>query len=173
MNSLLLDADIVIELHRMGIWHKFIACNQVTLPSSVFEEAHCYRNKKGRIHPTNLRSDLKAARILKKEATAIEVASVQNQFAPVLAPYLHTGELEAIAILQKEKTPTMKFCTADGTAWWATVLLDLGDRLISCEEALKQSGLMRSVHNKLSEKRFKKELRVYQEYKVRGLGLRI
>jgi len=173
LNSLLLDADITIELHVMGIWDKFVASNQVILPSSVFQEASFYKDRKGRRHPTNLNRDLKDGKIQRRQATAIEIGSIQGRFDQALGPSLGLGELEGLAILQREKTPHMKFCTADAAAWWATVLLDLGDRLISCEEALKQSGLMRSVHNKLSEKRFREKLGVYQEYKVRGFGLRI
>lgn len=172
MNSLLLDADITIVLHEMGIWDEFIARNSVTLPSSIFGEAHFYKNKKGRIHPTNLRRELEDGKISRKGATVAEIGSIQDRFDPVLGPSLGTGELEALVILQKGEIPAVRFCTADGAAWWACVLLDLGDTLISCEEALNQSGLSRSLHKKLAERRFKEKLRVYQEYRVTGLGLR-
>ncbi len=56
MKSILLDANVVIELHSFEIWYKFISVNKVHVPSSIVRdrrginepgEAHCAFPKKG------------------------------------------------------------------------------------------------------------------------------
>lgn len=118
-----------------------------------------------------LQPDIDGGRIDIIDCDATEVAPVSaacERFAD-----LHAGELESLAIMRRPGQD-MLFCTADGGAIRAAVMLDLLERTVSLEELLKQVGLPRDFsdreHLQFSERRFQQAVRQANIDKVQGLG---
>jgi hypothetical protein len=85
---------------------------------------------------------------------------------------LHTGELESLAILARPGQ-TALFCTADGGAIRAAVMLDLTEKLVSLEDLLRRAGLQRSFTEEddlqFSDKAFKRAVARASIDKIQGL----
>lgn len=86
---------------------------------------------------------------------------------------LHTGELESLTILSRPEQDAL-FCTADGGAIRAAVMLDLTEKLVSMEELLRRTSLQRSFAGKddlqFSEQAFQRAVKRASIDKVQGLG---
>ncbi len=170
LNLLLLDADVVIDAHRLGIWDKLIAQNRVHIGSVVLRtEVGYYIDNRGRRRNINLMPQHRANKITELSATLVEQRVLKERFDAVFGPKLDPGETESIVIL--ERTHELTFCTFDQAAIIAVVLLDIGNRVISFEILLKQCGLSRRAEKKHSEERFKQFVERAQLMRVMGQGL--
>jgi hypothetical protein len=172
LNLLLLDADVVIDAHRLGMWDKLLAQNKVHIGSVVLRtEVEYYIDNKGRRRNINLMSQHRAKKITELSATLAEQRILRERFDAVLGPKLDPGETESLVLL--ERTPELTFCTFDYAAITAVVLLDMGNRVISFETVLKKCGLSRKLQRKHSEERFKHIVKTAQLMRVMGQGLNI
>lgn len=171
MNSLLPDADVVIDIHRLGFWQQFTEKNRVHIASTVLKvEALFYFDSKNRKRQINWKHELTKHRLVEVSATISEMKGLQNKFDLALGPKLGLGELECLAILERQKD--LKFCTLDKAAINALALLDLEDRGISLENALTECGLQRNLPDKYSDKRFKRCVKQGQQMRIMGQGLK-
>jgi len=106
------------------------------------------------------------------ECDAAEVAQVRNRCCKFAE--LHPGELESLAILCRLGQDAL-FCTADGGAIRAAVMLDLTENFVSLEELLRRANLPRSFTDKVdlqySDQAFKRAVKRASIDKVQGLGL--
>jgi hypothetical protein len=172
LNLLLLDADVVIDAHRLGMWDKLLVQNKVHIGSVVLRtEVEYYIDNKGRRRNINLMSQHRAQKITELSATLAEQRILRERFDAVLGPKLDPGETESLVLL--ERTPELTFCTFDYAAITAVVLLDMGNRVISFETVLKKCGLSRKLQRKHSEERFKHIVKTAQLMRVMGQGLNI
>jgi hypothetical protein len=162
---LLLDANVIIKLHELKIWDKFISVNKVHVPSSIVRdrrginepgEAHCAFLEKGERIDYDLRSDVAKGKIIEVHCDPFEIKIVQDKLDSLNGFNIQIGELEAIAYLVKGEKPDIKFCTADEAAIKNLVLLGMKNKAISLEKALKQCGLGREFKDHFSEKCLKK-----------------
>lgn len=171
LNSLLLDADVVIDAHSLGMWDKLLARNRVHIGSVVLRtEVDYYIDKNGRRRNINLISQHRAKKITELSATLAEQRILKERFDAMLGPKLDPGETESLVIL--ERVPELMFCTFDYAAITAAVLLDIGNRVISFETVLKKCGLSRRrLQRKHSEERFKHIVKTAQLMRVMGQGL--
>jgi len=172
LNLLLLDADVVIDAHRLGMWDKLLAQNKVHIGSVVLRtEVEYYIDNKGRRRNINLMAQHQAKKITELSATLVEQSVLRERFDAVLGPKLDPGETESLVLL--ERTPELTFCTFDYAAITAVVLLDMGNRVISFETVLKQCGLSRRLERKHSEERFKRIVKRAHLMRVMEQGLRL
>lgn len=180
MNSLLLDANVIIKLHELKIWDKFISVNKVHLPSSIIRdrrginepgEAHCAFPKKGERVDYDLRSDVARGKIIEVYCDPFEIKRVQDKLDSLNGPNIQIGELEAIAYLVKEEKPDIKFCTADIPAIKSLWFLKIEKHVISLETALKKCGLYRELKDQFSEKRFKSWMREAEIERIHRFNL--
>ena len=158
MRLLLLDADVVIELHRLGVWEQLIEKHEITLASTVLhDEARFYYapDTERKVY-LNLEDSLREGKILEASATAIELAAVLS--ALTKGPEVDAGELESLAVINRGGEP-YRFCSANEHAIAALVLLGYGSRGISPEKLLDNCGLHRRVADQFSEARFKTYVR--------------
>jgi hypothetical protein len=134
----LLDADVVIEAFRLGIWELLTTKVNVYVASTVSREAgHYFDAVTGARCIIDLPAEAAAGRITIVEADSAQMGQVQNSCRPFLLD-LHVGELESIALV---RTAGHSFCTADHAAAKAMAVLDLSDRAASLESVLKRNGL--------------------------------
>jgi len=156
LNIVLLDADVIIDLHRFGIWEQIAKRNQVKISSIVLrQEAYFYEDEHGGQHKIDL---LKNAGI-KFQEVSIEATIMREfikQFDRNIQEELHAGELEALCIIQNDKS--LHFCTSDKVAIKAIALIGSGSQGISFEELLKTSGITKRLKYKHTNEYFKKYL---------------
>ncbi|MBI4712473.1 MAG: hypothetical protein HY762_04105 [Planctomycetes bacterium] len=170
MHLLLLDADVIIDLHRFDLWDKICANNNVYVASTIINEVKGFDDDSGRWQNIDLISQV-GNTIQTIDSTLQEIHQIESKFNKAYLE-IHKGESESLAILLK--TPNMVFCTCDNAAVQALVLLDISNRGISVETMLKQSGISFShLESKHTEKRFKIYIQQGQQKKIQGIGLNI
>lgn len=170
MLLLLLDADVIIDLHRLGVWKHVIKNHNIHIPSIILHrEVYHYEDEKGRRYPIDLEREI-GVTINELSCLAEELLSFKEQFDCVFQEELHDGEKEALVVLQKQED--LLLCTCDHAAIKALALLDLSAQGISFENLLKKTGINKKLEFKHTEKRFKRCLSEGSIMRIqeRGLG---
>ncbi|MDI6890258.1 MAG: hypothetical protein QMC83_04875 [Thermodesulfovibrionales bacterium] len=154
MLLLFLDADVIIDLHRLSVWEHIIKNHKVHIPSIILhKETYYYEDKRGIRHPIDLEKEI-GVTIYELSCSAEELLSFKEQFDRVFQEELHDGEKEALVLLQKQEDRLL--CTCDHAAIKALALLDLTEQGISFENLLKKTGINKKLEFKHTEKRFKR-----------------
>ena len=91
---LLLDADIVIHIFRLGIWEEVIERCDVYLAGTVLNEAHFFEDEDGTRRDFCLSSYAAAGQITVFDMLPSELASFRQRFDPVYLEKLDEGEAE-------------------------------------------------------------------------------
>ncbi|MBU4320861.1 MAG: hypothetical protein L6246_10340 [Thermodesulfovibrionales bacterium] len=166
---LLLDADVIIDLHKFGLWNQIAKNHKVNIPSIILRrEVYFFESTDGNRYSIDL---IKEAGITFNElsCSAEELFEFKDKFDRVFQEELHDGEKEALVLLQKQDD--LQLCTCDYAAIKALGLLDLSAQGISFENMLKKSGINKKLEFKHTEKRFKKYLTEGSIMKIQGRGL--
>lgn len=59
MLLLLLDADVIIDLHKLGAWEQITKSHSVHIPSIILhQEVYYFTDDKGNRHPINLENEI-------------------------------------------------------------------------------------------------------------------
>lgn len=171
---LLLDADVVIEAHRLGVWEVLIARSGVACPATVVHDEALFYCKEEHSVPASIHLPRLAAagQIAMLEGTADDLRRLDATLTPDVLGRLHPGESEALALLLVQKAQGHLFCSGDWAAIYALALLGLSEWGISFERALDTLGLTKRPPRNLAERFFGDALREGQEHRLRGLGLR-
>lgn len=169
----LLDAVVVIELHRLGLWTDVVERAEVFLPSIVaMRESQYWKGDDGTTQSINLEQDAGLGRIRVIEADAAEMSNTLDAFDVVMQQSIDPGELEALTILRRWDEPAPpSFCTADYKAIEATCLLGFDRLCVSLEAILERVGLSRTLDEKFSSKSLKLAIKRALVAKVQGIGL--
>jgi hypothetical protein len=166
LNSILLDANCVIELFGIGKWEQFLKANHVFLPSIIaVDEAQFYYDSSGWKDYLIFTKDIENESLTVLEASAIELIDTKNVLKTV---EIHDGESEAITILRQEERKDLFFCTGDRGAIIACCLLGLEDRCISLETALKKSGLSATTKKNFTEEFMNKWKKIGWQRKIQS-----
>jgi len=149
--SLLLDADVVIDLHTLGLFGKINKAHDVCLTRTVFGEAGYYKKAGARI-----KIDMKGAEII--EDVDIENLKKVQREASEARLGLDPGETASIAcLLQSEE---LIFRTCDQAAIKLVSFMELEQRAISLEKALRSIGYNeRNLYPRHLEKTFSKSVK--------------
>ena len=170
MLLLLLDADVIIDLHRLGVWHIIVQKHTISIPSIILhKEAYYYEDASGKIHPIELEKEIGKS-IQEISCLPEELAEFTEQFDYNVRDSLHSGEKEALVLLQKKKE--LLLCTCDKAAIKALALLDLTNQGISVENLLNKSGVSKKLEPKHTEKYFKLWLTEGSIMKLQGSGFK-
>jgi len=170
LNSLLLDANVIIDANKLGFWDSLITKNKIYIASTVLRnEVFYYINSKKQQKDIHLLGLARRKRIIEVSATVSQQQSLMSKFDLAFAPKLHSGEIESLSILQRRND--LIFCTFDKAAIMALVLLGIAHRGISLERALFECGLNRHLERKHSEKKFKYILKQAKQMRIMGQGL--
>ncbi len=170
MLLLLLDADVIIGLHELGVWEQIVKNHKVYIPSIILhKEAYYYKDEDGTQHPINVSKDIDK-RIFELSCSVEELITFAEQFDRVFQEDLHDGEKEALVLLKKDEE--LILCSCDHAAIKTLGLLDLSEQGISFENLLKKSGMNKKLENKYTEERFKKCLSEGVEMRIQGRGLK-
>lgn len=169
LNLLLLDADVIIDLHRFGVWDKIIDKNQVFIPSIIlYQEVYFYCDDEGNRHEIDLKTGL-GKKFNEISADASVLHGFSANFDAVFSEEVHNGEKEALCLMKSRGG--LVFCTCDKTAIKALSILDLAERGISFENLLRQSGITKKkLDPKHTESWFKRFLKEGSIMKIQGVG---
>jgi hypothetical protein len=166
---LLLDADVIIDLHKLGLWKQITKSHKVFIPSIILhKEVYYYEDESGH-HPIDLEKEI-GITFSELSCSVQELMSFKERFDRVFQEELHDGEKEALVLLQKQED--LLLCTCDYAAIKALALLDLAEHGISFENLLKKSGVSKKLDYKHTEKRFKKMLSEGSIMRIQGVGLK-
>ncbi len=90
----LLDANIIIEAYKMGVWEKLIEKVEIIVSSIVaHDEALFYSKKEGGVpEPINLKNLIEEGKIKEISASQEVIAEFLNKFDRVFVEGLHLGE---------------------------------------------------------------------------------
>lgn len=172
MKFLLLDADVVIYAHRLGVWDKLTASYKTALVSTVLrDEASFYEDPDtdARIWMV-LGKELAAGKIHEVSATVRQQEEVRNQLLR-LDVDLDPGELEALTVLKHAKEKC-NFCTGDFGAVRGLVYLGLSDRGTSLEKVLGASVVRRTgLEAQFTERAFQLRVRTARVEYVQKVNL--
>ena len=145
---LLLDADVVIDLHSLGLFEKINKAYDIYLTRNVFEEARYYK-KDG----LKIEIDVKDITII--ENIDLESLKKVQREAKEARLGIDAGEAMSIAYLtQTEEEIT--FCTCDLAAIKLISYMELDQKSISLEKALRSAGYHeKKLYPRHLEKTFK------------------
>ena len=101
LSFLLLDANVIIELFKTGLWDKVVEECDLHLARSVMGEAHFYEDSKGVRHDFDLSVYEQAGTVTVFEVPLGETRVFREKFDPSYFDRLDPGEAESLAYLVK------------------------------------------------------------------------
>lgn len=172
----LLDAGPVIFLHARGVWEQFCRVFDVVIPEIVADNEAIFHSRDeltGGSEPILIREEERAGRVSVVAATSAELATTIGLYSDDFAEALHEGEIEGIALMtQRDQLDECVFCTGDGAAIQAAVMVGLNERCLSLEALLESSGLRQDMPKALSRTFFDFNHQEGAKNRVSGFGLR-
>ncbi|HUT72495.1 MAG TPA: hypothetical protein VMW89_17635 [Desulfatiglandales bacterium] len=148
---LLLDADVIIDLHALDLFEKVSKAYDICLTRNVFEEARYYKKDGAKIV-----IDIKDVTII-EDVTLESLRKVKRE-AKEARLGIDSGESTSIAyLIQAEEEIT--FCTCDQAAIKLIAYMELEQKAISLEKALRNTGYSKKkLYPRHLEKTFNKYL---------------
>jgi len=141
---LLLDANIVIYLHELGLWDTFIQQCSVTLTQTVVDEVLSY----------DLGPDIRDRKIQCVEVPLATVAKFIKKYGPVYLEKLDPGEAESLAFLMDSQEQWL-ISSGDEIVFKVLGLEGRVEQGISLEEILNKIGMTQSNLKKWYTKAFR------------------
>ena len=153
LSFLLLDANIIIELWRLGLWNKLIELCDTHVGKTVVGEADFFLDASGNHVAIDLSADIASQRIQVFQVEFSELDKFRNQYDPSYLAKLDPGETEALVKLLSLPSD-WRLCSADGIVFKVLTNVRRGEQGISLEEVLGQLGMSRPL-----KKQYTKEFR--------------
>lgn len=100
LKLLILDANVVIHLHELGIWSKLIGICDVHLPRTVVSEVSYYEADGEKCY-IDIEPDVAEQRVHVFDVALSDIKEFRDQFDPLYVEGLDPGECEALAYLGK------------------------------------------------------------------------
>jgi hypothetical protein len=172
---ILADANIIIEIHRLGIWKQFTRqCRIATTEYIVQNEALFFRSKFGNVE-IDVHEYIDSGAVITLSATANELAAIYDKFEAAFLEPVDSGELEALSLIIANKISDALFCTADGPAIEALAMIGKSSVGISLEKVFEKTGFSNSsgkLRHEYQEMFFQKHLGIGKQNYVTNFGLK-
>jgi len=170
LNLIILDADVIITFLEIGVWDKFLNNNNVILAETVLQKEvkfYFLNGDPSKKEYIDLNSYLKHGKLQVISLDLPDLLEFEQKCREKKAPDLDLGEKETLAIAYLNKIQDdIKICLAETLAIHCAVFMDLGDKCISAEQALKDCGLPKKLKNQYSEKWFRITFKKAQADKI-------
>ncbi|MFP4353856.1 MAG: hypothetical protein ACLFUJ_01940 [Phycisphaerae bacterium] len=141
---LLLDANVIIELFRMGIWEQIVDRCDVHLSRTILQEARYYEDDDGLRCGIDLVCCQRSGAVTVHDVSLSQDAELTKHFGIAYLERFDPGEREALAhLLTSQERFTI--CSADSIVFKVLGYLNLAEQGISLEEILQTIGLGRLV----------------------------
>lgn len=155
LSLLLLDANIVIKLHELGLWEKVVESCDLHIAGTVVIEADHWDDQNGMSHAIHLSKSVEAGTITKFDLAPSDVEAFKRKYGISFFEKLDAGEAESLAFLLREPAKYM-ISSGDAIVYRVLGAEFIRDQGISLEEILAKIGLQ---HNGLP-KQYTKKFRV-------------
>ena len=156
---LLLDADVIVDLHTLGLFGKIRKTYDISLTRSVFEEAKYYKRSGEKVA-----IDIRDVTII--ENVQIESLRKVQREAKEARLGLDPGETTSIAHLIETREEII-FCTCDRAAMKLISYMELEQKSISLEKALRDIGFhKKNLYPRHLEKTFKAPVKEGKKLKI-------
>ncbi len=168
---LLLDANVVIEISRQGIWSQVVSRCEIQLAQTVLDEAQFYDDDEGERHYIDLSPHIAANAIKVVSLAPSQLGSFLAQFDPVYLEKMDAGETESLAYLL-EQSNQCRICSADKITYRVLGSLGRSDQGVSLEEVLGKIGLGRRLAREFTREYREQWTRKGFDEGLTGLGRR-
>jgi hypothetical protein len=167
---LLLDTNVIIKAHELGIWSNLMQDCHLLLPGTIIGESIYYIDKMGNRINIDLQSQVNNGMISQIDPTVEDLFKFNQLFASWFIQTLHHGETEALALICVNKAKDAYLCTSDAPAIRALAMMHSSDLGISLEELLRIIGLTKPLEARYTEGFFKNNLGVGSRNLITGQG---
>ncbi len=151
LRLLLLDANVMIMLHELGLWDKTVDLCDIHLAGTVIdEEALFFRDSNGDEHSIDLLADIASAKVIRFDVGVSLINAFKTRFRSDYFDALDPGEAESLTYLVNSKE-RYHICSADKIVYRVLGYLYLADQGISLEEVLQRIGQSRKVDHEYSK----------------------
>jgi hypothetical protein len=170
---LLLDANVIIAAHELGIWSKLVEGCSITITRTVVEqETYYWRDEQGIPHEIYLEGYIQEGKINCVDVPLAEVKSFLQKFDPTYK--MDLGEAESLAFLYYSSEKWL-IASADGIVFKVLGRLGRPDQGISLEEITQKIGLTCNFDKKHGH--YTKDFRLRltkqgQQDGITGMGLK-
>ena len=172
---ILADANIIIEIHRIGIWKQFTnQCQIATTEYIVQNEALFFRSNFGHVE-IDVHEYIDSGSVITLSATGSDLAAIYDKFEAAFLKPVDDGELEALSLIVANKIPDALFCTSDGPAIEALAMIGKSSTGISLEKVFEKTGFRNSsgkLRHEYQEAFFQKHIGIGQLNYVTNFGLK-
>lgn len=171
LRLLLLDANIVFELHRLDLWSRVVARCEVLLARMVLDESKYFERHDGSQQRIELGREIEIGQVRIVDVPIAMVTAFRRRFQPTFLGRLDPGELESLAHLV-EVDRECSISSADKIVWRTLGALKLGEQGISLEEILDKIGQSRRLDEPFSMRYRAKWTKVGFDEGMRGEATR-
>jgi hypothetical protein len=155
---LLVDANIIIELFRLGIWDTFLAACEVHLSETVFDEAHFYEDDDGERHTIHLQPYRDKGQVTVHAVPSSQLATLRSTLGVTLLEKMDPGEAELLCVLDNALPgEDYLICSADAVIFRYLGATHRSGQGISLEEILPKIGItkpLESLYRKAFRERY-------------------
>lgn len=165
LRLLLLDANVVLELHSKNLWSPIVERCELLIARMVLEESMFYMDDLDEKVYVDLAPDEAASRLRVVDVDLPTINAFRSRFRRLFLEKMDDGEQEALAYLVEVNQECL-ISSADAVVWRTLGLLGLGEQGISLEEILAKVGLGTSLKWQFT-RRFR------EKYTDQGFGERM
>lgn len=140
LRLLLLDANVIIELFRRGIWDTIVERCEIVLAQSVVDESQFYDTDIGERKYIDLADYIRKNKISVFNVSISQLVQFKKQFDASYFERLDPGECESLAFLCLSAEP-YNICSADAIVYRILGNLNRSEQGISLEEVLGSVGM--------------------------------
>lgn len=150
---LLLDADVIIDLHTLGLFDRIIKGYEIHVTKTVLSEASYFKSG-----GTKTKIDIHDRVAIIENVDVEHLQTVRNE-AKEARLGIDPGELEAIACLIQDDEGLI-FCTCDQAAIKLLAFMDIDERAVSLEKTIRDTGYQKkNLYPRHWEKTFTENIR--------------
>lgn len=141
LKLLLLDANVIIALHELGLWKRVVEyCNIHVSGTIIDEEANFFLDEEGNHRAIDLTTDVINGLITRFDMPVSEVDAFKRKFRPTYFDSLDPGEAESLTYLMSS-VESYSICSSDKIVFRVLGAYCRSDQGISLEEVLQLLGL--------------------------------
>lgn len=168
---LLLDANIIIYAHELGIWDALVQQCSLLVAETVVQEADFWYDDSGGRHEIELNPYIQDSQIDVIAVELIAVRAFHRRFRQPYAEKLDDGELESLAYLDAAEQE-IHICSADAIVFKVLGCLAKGHLGVSLEEILHCIGYSKSLGLQYRKHFREKYTRIGQQDGITGMGMK-
>lgn len=170
LKLLILDANVVIQLHELGLWQTVIAKCEIHLSRIVIDDEVKYYHGRDRDKLVDLSEDVTQGRVHVFDVELSDLDKFRQRFDATYFERLDPGEAESLAYMLKS-TQEYLISSADSIVYKVLGNLNMAEQGISLEEVLRTIGHGRSGLTWQYSKGFReKYTKEGQRDSITGLG---